>query len=700
MNTKLNHVAIFAVVAIAGGVSSNQVIAVDDGQYWALLIGVEDYEHATPLQYVSNDVLEISDALIHRANFHSDNLTMIYDGAERGDMKPTRQNVLREVKEFLKKPQENDQVIVYFSGHGKVDKETKSLFLAPKDCIDQRLAETAVPAEWLRKQLAQCKSESKFLIIDACHAGTEKGDDPGEDARSDELGEVFRGLKGVATLASSTGEQKSLIWARKKQSLFSYWLTQALKGHADKNRDGMISFDETYAYVYGQVRLTAKVRLGREQDPVRVVRTGTLGDPIIAQLKPQSLDRILADMAEQIAWTVALERLGTVGVLEFTGKSNNVELIGGDFGMLGSYCADKLNNQLLLLGKGEFSVVDKNRIEEAIKVVDSKTLHKALADTRFDVDDLGKTKSLQDLAEKVGEMPVLVRGTLFNREGALINLRAELVQTGNNNQHASVGGLAFLTESEWAMLGLSAVIKPEDRIPDKPDKKQKPSAPVQPASHSVIRRMDEDAEDSKQEHPNRRADFPFRVWIQVDGKRREMIKKGNELVVPLSPGEVYTVKVDYLNRGENSSRPVAMRLLVDGLNTLAERADEKGIETWEWAKRMNLDDARHWVLDPQKHRKFHISGFYGKDNKYREFTVVGSQDSLAARQNFADSIGLITAAFYSCGGNRKALGGNPSDVGTAAGIERDSKLRVNDECGVGKLLGVINIRYASPEALQ
>ena len=42
----------------------------------------------------------------------------------------------------------------------------------------------------------------------------------------------------MATLASSTGDEKSQIWDDKEQSLYSYWLNQGLKGHADDKKKG------------------------------------------------------------------------------------------------------------------------------------------------------------------------------------------------------------------------------------------------------------------------------------------------------------------------------------------------------------------------------------------------------------------------------------------------------------------------------
>ncbi len=650
---------------------SNQSI----GNSWALLMAVEQYDKAPSLRYTSNDVLELTDALTQRGLYNARNLVTLYDRAEDKQFLPSQENMMREIGAFLKRPQADDSVLIYFSGHGFRD-DSNTLFLAPKDCDPKNPADTGVPARWLREQLASCPAKFKLLVLDACHAGNEKGDDT-DRVRSDELGDVFRGLEGVATIASSTGDQKSLMWDEKRQSLFSYWLVQALKGHADGNNDGVVSFSEVYPYVYGQVSRTAQARFRRKQQPVRIVRSGTLGDPAINRLRPQTLKRVLADTAEQIAWALEFDELDSVGVLEFSGRSNNTELLGGDFGLLGSYCAEEVNRQLLTLGVGQFKVVDRRR------------LHEALSQQRFRLADLASTKSLESLADSVGNMPALVRGSFLNRTGEVINIQTEVVQTGGISQSAMAGGVAALNESEWAMIGKSAVVT--DRRPQTDEQ----TGQFLTTSATVVRNMEEN---SRQANPALSEDFPFRVRVMVNNVERKPQSKGNDLIVPLAEGEVYSVWIDYRDLGPNADKPVFMRLLVDGLNTMPEKLSTKGVKTLAWGQRVNLSEARHWVLDPSKRRTWAIKGFYtgvgtGNDT-YREFTVVDAQQSLAARQHFSENIGLITAAFYEREGGQRA-------VGTGAGVEREEQVGLYRKGGsVGNLLGVVHIRYVSPDALQ
>ncbi len=195
----------------------------------------------------------------------------------------------------------------------------------------------------------------------------------------------------------------------------------------------------------------------------------------------------------------------------------------------------------------------------------------------------------------------------------------------------------------------------------------------------------------------------------VGGKNRPGQFRGNDYFVPLHKGETYEIWVENL-----TGRRRLMRLLVDGLNTNLEKENpitfadpeaDKGLATEIIGKHVNLNDARAWILDPntprqRRHRRpglFAIRGFVtktGQQGKMAQFTVVDADRSLAARQQFTDQIGLITAAFYAEEVAPRAMmaAGPGAGAGTGAGriIEENlEEVRAN----VGQLLSVVNIRY-------
>jgi hypothetical protein len=571
---------------------------------------------------------------------------------------------MSQLPEFLSRPGPEDRLIVYFSGHGFRDRQGR-LFLAPLDCDPADPATTGIPVEWFREQIADCRAGFKLLVLDACHAGSEKGEDEGRDVPAKDLGEPFRDMAGVATLASSTADQKSQLWEDKQQSLFSYWLNQGLKGHADDDGDGAVDLDELNKYVYRNVTRTAQARFHRPQTPVRIVRSGTPGVPEVIRLRPEGLRRVLADMVEQLAYELDERRLGKVGVLEFTTVAGLDEVLGARFGLLGHWCAEELERRLIDQGVGKFSVIDRRKLQTALSA------------QKFEVSDLGSADALKQLSLRVGGMPALVQGTLRSRAGRVVTLQCKLVQTGSDELAGSVGGTAVLNDSEWGMLGTSVAVGPNQQMPVDP-----PSNGPHPLSDPI---------------------FPFPVHFKINGQERQGYARGNEWLLPVKPGEIYTIEVE--NR---STQLACMRLLVDGLNTLPEWDRSKGVDTFTWGKRVNLDEARHYILDPSVSRIFGVRGFAtetGARGKYRDFVVAPAEKSLAARRRFTDQIGLITAAFYSqavISRDADSLpsslgGGGRGGLGTDAGEEHAADLTERTGVDIGRLIAVVHVRLVDAD---
>ncbi len=210
---------------------------------WAILIGVEKYQRASPLRFTANDAVQIAHTLQARGGFDPDGILQITDDAPDLALRPEKANLLRLLPLWLEKAGPNDKVIVYFSGHGFRDSQGKA-YLAPSDVDPADPAATGIPIEWLRSQIAACRATFKLLILNACHAGSEKGEESAQGVAAEVLGQAFHNLEGGVTLASSTADEKSQIWEEKEQSLFSFWLKQGLKGHADQSLAARQKFTE------------------------------------------------------------------------------------------------------------------------------------------------------------------------------------------------------------------------------------------------------------------------------------------------------------------------------------------------------------------------------------------------------------------------------------------------------------------------
>jgi len=250
-----------------------------------------------------------------------------------------------------------------------------------------------------------------------------------------------------------------------------------------------------------------------------------------------------------------------------------------------------------------------------------------------------------------------------------------------------------LSESEWAMLGRSAQVRPEDRRPPLPTSvagpTESPQQVEQAVTAQVVARLDERSDGP---HPLLDPNFPYKVRIVVNGQVREGVVRGNDYFVPLRKGETFRIEVV-----NDSGRIVCMRLLVDGLNTLPQKEEAKGVSTMITAPRVNLENARHWILDPAKAKLFAIRGFVsqtGSAGKLREFKVVDLDNSFAARQQFTDQVGMITAAFYLPASESRG------EIAIGGGDERDEDIQHREGVQCGRLDAVIHIRYVDADSFD
>jgi uncharacterized caspase-like protein len=73
------------------------------------------------------------------------------------------------------------------------------------------------------------------------------------------------GGRGKVIITASSANEVSVEKDELQHGVFTYYLIDGLKGRADLDRDGMVTVDEAYRYVYEQVPQAT----GQEQHPVK-----------------------------------------------------------------------------------------------------------------------------------------------------------------------------------------------------------------------------------------------------------------------------------------------------------------------------------------------------------------------------------------------------------------------------------------------
>lgn len=655
-----------------------------EGNRWAILIGAERYFKAPNLVYVLNDVRQISATLQQRGDYAPQRVLEMTDTATAERFQPLQKSILAELPRWLQKVPATDQVLVYFTGHGYCDPDGR-LYLAPLDIDPAKPADAGVPVAWLREQLTTCRAKVKVLIIDACHAGADKGGDAPQPVTSKEIVREFAELTGVATLASCSERELSRVWVDVEQSLFSYWLNLGLRGHADRDGDCDVDIDELFEYVYVQVKKTAPLAFKQPQTPARRIEPTVPGVPTMIRVTPISLKATLQEMAEQLASEAHRNKLSDIGVPAFTPNIQDAALaekLGGQYGLMPRYCANELTVRL----ERELRRRDKN-----LRVLPHEAVNKVMADENLTTGDL-QTAAVRDIEVDGVSLRAVALGQFCLQTGKVMTLQCLLKGTGNVDQ-GRAGGTALLTESEWAMLGKNGelVSGDKDRVPTPPGPKVDNPTPPEASIGIGVAAL----EDSKLK--NHDPQLPVEVGVVVNGNYVPWKFVDGEEFIPLAKGSEYVIRVKH-----RFPHTVFVRVLVDGLNTLPEGEQP--------AQRVNLAEARAWVMKSKGTETLNgIYGFYGKmptkdeeTGDYRGFKVVDGNQARAAEQGFSDQIGLITAAFYAPAPKRGARtrGGDvvEGSVATNFGNLYTTKLGLYDGDEMpGDLIAVVHIRYVTPE---
>ncbi len=135
-----------------GGVGSN----------YALVIGINNYKHMDGLKTAVNDAMEIGRVLADQYGFETRLLL---------DEKATSTAILKELNNIRAKLKPSDKFIVYYAGHGILDKQTDASYWLTVD------AELNDDTNWLdtkriSDQLKRITARQVLVIADSCYSGS------------------------------------------------------------------------------------------------------------------------------------------------------------------------------------------------------------------------------------------------------------------------------------------------------------------------------------------------------------------------------------------------------------------------------------------------------------------------------------------------------------------------------------------------
>jgi uncharacterized caspase-like protein len=171
----------------------------------------------------------------------------------------TAENVRTAIEAFFADKGPNDLLLLYFSGHGIRDDQGQ-LYLAVKDTQTNRLRSKAIPAAFITESMDHSRSRRQVLILDCCHSGAFAQGAKAAVGVSAGTGPAFEGT-GFGRVVLTASDSTQYAWEGERivgeaqNSVFTKFLVEGLQtGAADADRDGQITIDELYDYVFERVR--------------------------------------------------------------------------------------------------------------------------------------------------------------------------------------------------------------------------------------------------------------------------------------------------------------------------------------------------------------------------------------------------------------------------------------------------------------
>lgn len=129
-----------------------------------LVIGINNYQHWPKLNNAVKDASDMATILMGKYNFEFSNVTLVRDE------QATRSAIYNSLRSLIEKISPQDNLVVYFSGHGYFDELLSEGYWIPVDAKVNSSGDYISNTEIL-KILGSINSQHTFLVADACFSG-------------------------------------------------------------------------------------------------------------------------------------------------------------------------------------------------------------------------------------------------------------------------------------------------------------------------------------------------------------------------------------------------------------------------------------------------------------------------------------------------------------------------------------------------
>ena len=207
------------------------------GNYYAVIIGIDKYKGKWPsLQNAVSDAKAVEGLLKERYKF--DNFRTLYNE------QATRKSIIAEMEWLVKNAKPEDNVFIYYSGHGEFKKELNKGFWVPSDAISNTTADY-ISNNDIQTYLGGIKSKHTLLVSDACFSGDLfRGNTVSVPFENSE--KYYKEVHGLISRQAFTsgGIEPVKDGGKDGHSVFAYYFLKSLRENQEKYFDASQLYDK------------------------------------------------------------------------------------------------------------------------------------------------------------------------------------------------------------------------------------------------------------------------------------------------------------------------------------------------------------------------------------------------------------------------------------------------------------------------
>ena len=228
----------------------------EDPNTFAVIISNEHYKHEAAVPFALND----------GAIFKRYLMKTLGPDASLNDMNYN----LSWLEKVIKVKQKEARAIVYYSGHGMPDEDSKKAYLLPVDGYSTEPT-SGLSTEALYKRLGAMPASQTLVFLDACFSGSKREGDMMKAARGVAIKAKSAPVSGnMVVFSAAQGNETAYPLKSKEHGLFTYFLLEKLQ-----KSGGAVTLGELSEYVTKNVSETSIITNDKSQTPTVTAPVGS-----------------------------------------------------------------------------------------------------------------------------------------------------------------------------------------------------------------------------------------------------------------------------------------------------------------------------------------------------------------------------------------------------------------------------------------